>query len=91
MAEEEERKKKTTSSSSIIPVVLIGCGGVGQQLLHHILATRALHADSQVCNYIHRRGSESEREPERERKRERFFEPPFAYGLLLPVSPFCRS
>ena len=43
-------KKKTS-----IPVVLIGCGGVGQQLLHHILATRALHANSQVSsnNYTH--------------------------------------
>ena len=51
MADAMSMKKKTTS----IPVVLIGCGGVGQQLLHHIIATRALHANSQVSynNYTH--------------------------------------
>ncbi|XP_050285790.1 uncharacterized protein LOC126725266 [Quercus robur] len=27
-----------------IPVVLMGCGGVGRQLLHHIVSSRSLHA-----------------------------------------------
>ncbi|XP_072975737.1 uncharacterized protein [Typha angustifolia] len=27
-----------------IPVLLLGCGGVGQQLLHHVVDCRALHA-----------------------------------------------
>lgn len=31
-----------------IALVLIGCGGVGQQLLHHIVSTRSLHAKQGV-------------------------------------------
>eukprot|EP00897_Mesotaenium_endlicherianum_P008968 jgi/Mesen1/809/ME000110S_11079 len=31
-----------------IPVTLLGCGGVGQQLLDHILSTRQLHASQGV-------------------------------------------
>ncbi|XP_038879522.1 uncharacterized protein LOC120071359 isoform X3 [Benincasa hispida] len=32
----------------IIPVILIGCGGVGRQLLHHIVSCRPLHAKQGV-------------------------------------------
>ncbi|KAG6590252.1 hypothetical protein SDJN03_15675, partial [Cucurbita argyrosperma subsp. sororia] len=32
----------------IIPVLLIGCGGVGRQLLHHIVSCRSLHAKQGV-------------------------------------------
>lgn len=31
-----------------IPVILIGCGGVGRQLLQHIVSCRALHADKGI-------------------------------------------
>lgn len=32
-----------------IPLLLMGCGGVGQQLLHHIVSCRSLHAKQGVC------------------------------------------
>lgn len=32
----------------IIPVILVGCGGVGRQLLHHIVSCRPLHAEQGV-------------------------------------------
>lgn len=28
-----------------IPVLLLGCGGVGRHLLHHIVSCRSLHAN----------------------------------------------
>nr|XP_043630971.1 bifunctional aspartokinase/homoserine dehydrogenase 1 isoform X2 [Erigeron canadensis] len=32
-----------------IPVILLGCGGVGRQLLHHIVSCRSLHASKGIC------------------------------------------
>ena len=36
--------KRCTQKMKTIPVVLMGCGGVGRQLLHHIVSSRSLHA-----------------------------------------------
>lgn len=36
--------KTPAAQSKILPVLLIGCGGVGQQLISRILHTRSLHA-----------------------------------------------
>lgn len=32
----------------IIPLVIMGCGGVGRQLIHHIVNTRELHASQGI-------------------------------------------
>ncbi|KAK3136021.1 hypothetical protein QOZ80_5BG0426830 [Eleusine coracana subsp. coracana] len=34
---------------SVLPVVLLGCGGVGRHLLHHIVSCRPLHAKQGVA------------------------------------------
>lgn len=46
---EAHQKGLTTNFSinkkmKIIPMILIGCGGVGRQVLHHIVSFRPLHA-----------------------------------------------
>ncbi|GJN28419.1 hypothetical protein PR202_gb16539 [Eleusine coracana subsp. coracana] len=38
-----------TSVKSVLPVVLLGCGGVGRHLLHHIVSCRPLHAKQGVA------------------------------------------
>lgn len=35
-------------SAKILPVILLGCGGVAQQLIQHIINTRSLHAAQRV-------------------------------------------
>ncbi|OEL24452.1 Bifunctional aspartokinase/homoserine dehydrogenase 1 [Dichanthelium oligosanthes] len=37
-----------TPVKSVLPVVLLGCGGVGRHLLRHIVSCRPLHADQGV-------------------------------------------
>ncbi|XP_042464600.1 bifunctional aspartokinase/homoserine dehydrogenase 1-like isoform X3 [Zingiber officinale] len=45
MATVSRRSEMTKATSSItIPVLLLGCGGVGRHLLHHIVACRDLHS-----------------------------------------------
>ena len=44
--------KRCTQKMKTIPVVLMGCGGVGRQLLHHIVSSRSLHAKL-VILFIH--------------------------------------
>ena len=34
-----------TPVKSVLPVVLLGCGGVGRYLLRHIVSCRPLHAN----------------------------------------------
>ncbi|GJM88117.1 hypothetical protein PR202_ga04144 [Eleusine coracana subsp. coracana] len=38
-----------TAVKSVLPVVLLGCGGVGRHLLHHIVSCRPLHANQGVA------------------------------------------
>ncbi|GJN07107.1 hypothetical protein PR202_ga24905 [Eleusine coracana subsp. coracana] len=38
-----------TAVKSVLPVVLLGCGGVGRHLLHHIVSCRPLHAKQGVA------------------------------------------
>jgi hypothetical protein len=42
--EEEEKQKPEENKMKTIPLLLIGCGGVGRQLLQHIVSCRSLHA-----------------------------------------------
>nr|CAB3462934.1 unnamed protein product [Digitaria exilis]CAB3490789.1 unnamed protein product [Digitaria exilis] len=37
-----------TPVKSVLPVVLLGCGGVGRYLLRHIVSCRPLHANQGV-------------------------------------------
>ncbi|KAL6640504.1 hypothetical protein ACP70R_021627 [Stipagrostis hirtigluma subsp. patula] len=38
-----------TAAKSVLPVVLLGCGGVGRHLLRHIVSCRPLHANQGVA------------------------------------------
>lgn len=46
------RRRKKEKRMKSIPLLLLGCGGVGRQLLQHILHSRSLHASSVFLTYI---------------------------------------